>query len=1786
MHACLKAKLFALSLLLLASPSYATIRYVNDAQPNNNGDGLSWATAFKDLNLAISVAQAGDEIWVAQGTYKPTTNPAQTAASFSMKEGVAIYGGFTSGQANRNDRNPDPTTNNTTLSGDINNDGLPTGNSRNVVYNAFTLTKAAILDGFTITHGNSNAAYGGGMYNENSSPKIANCRFIGNSAQTGGGMYNISTTGNACSPTLVNCTFQNNSASFGGGMYNNARTGTSSPTLTNCAFITNTSASGGGAMYNDASSNMGGNSSPVLTNCRFSGNATTSTNTFGGAVYNIVNAANGTSDPVFINCSFQGNTSTGFGAAVFNFGGQSGVSSPTFTNCSFQGNSSSSNNGTLVNYSIAGSRSVPLINCVFFDNGGSNTIRNLVGGTATASYSLFESSVTGYLDGGSNQTTSVNPFVSTTGTELRTGSPAIDAGNNAANSTCTDLAGNVRKLNTIDLGAYEFGAALPYSATLGGTATISAGGAANLSVALGGGAAPYTVTYVPNGGSNTPVSGYTSGATIPVGPNATTTYRLVSVTDASGCAATLTGTPPGGSATITIQTGPQTRYVNASRPDDSGDGLSWATAHKYLQTALAAAQSGDQIWVAQGIYKPTTSTTDRGASFVMKENVKIYGGFTSGQTNLSDRNTNPATNGTVLSGDINNDNLPAGNSLHVVFNNDNGLTSAALLDGFTIRQGNADGTLVNGAGGGIFNSNSSPQIINCAFRENAASIGGAIYNWDGSTPQIINCTFRQNAATFRGGAIANNNSAPQINGCDFQENVTTYDGGAVYNTNSIFSIVNCSFLLNDADVGGGVYNGDNSNVELINCLFLNNTAAFGGALGNDLSTPRYVNCTFQGNSATINSATIRNNQTTINSEFVNCILWNSGPGNDSFIFRYSTFSYCVLDASAFQTFGDGGNNILVTESPFVSANSTELRACSPAIDAGKDAANNTTTDLAGNARKIRTIDIGAYEYQGTLPVITATLGGGGSICGVGSASLSVNITGGTGPYTLVYATNGDAQTTLTDYVSNSAIQVSPIQTTTYSLVSISDANGCTASTLSSSVNVTVTPGPTATVSGGGTACTGATAPSVIITLTGGAPYSITYSDGANSTTVNNITNNFYYITSPAAGTYTVTAVSNANCSGMASGSANVTITPRPDAPTISANPGNTTTNQPIIITASGCEGGTISWMASGGTGVADGNQYTISQPGSYTIGAKCTINGCISNFSNTLNPVISPCPTISATFNGTTAICNGANTGLNVSLTGGTAPYTVVYTDGSSNQTLSSYVSGTSFTVSPATTTNYTLVSVTDANGCTATLNTESRSTTVTVNPVPNAPTLSADPGTTTTNSPIIVWAAGCSGTISWNTSGGVDNGNSTYTFTNAGSYSISATCTLDGCTSPASQVLNVSIGSCILALDQPTVTDLSCFNSSDGSIVLTATGGTGTLNFTLNPGNVQNTTGNFTGLSAGTYTVGVTDATNCTATSGSISITQPTAVPAPSLSANPGNTTTNQPIVVTASGCSGTVAWTPTGGTGTSNGNQYTFSQPGSYMLSATCTVDGCTSPESQPLSLTIESCPTIALTTSGNKSIVLGSGSNCTELSANASGGTGPYIYNWTSNATPPASLTGPVINVCPEATTTYTVTVTDANGCTSNPQEVTVTVNDVRCGNKNQNVTICYYGVTQCVSDKIADRYLKLGATLGACGSGTNTRIGVPETTDAPLQLSLKALPNPVHDATTLEVLSPNAGIATFELIDVTGLKRRTYHENLVEGTNKIELNLGHLSSGIYLIKVVDAKNRPAAVRIIKN
>ena len=143
----------------------------------------SWANAC-ELRYALTQSVSGQEIWAAAGTYKPTGDTDRTA-TFQLKNGVAVYGGFpTTGDPGFADR--DSAANVTVLSGDLNgNDAGVTNNGENS-YHVVTGANGATLDGVTISGGNANGSspndFGGGMYNSSSSPTLTNVTFSGNSA--------------------------------------------------------------------------------------------------------------------------------------------------------------------------------------------------------------------------------------------------------------------------------------------------------------------------------------------------------------------------------------------------------------------------------------------------------------------------------------------------------------------------------------------------------------------------------------------------------------------------------------------------------------------------------------------------------------------------------------------------------------------------------------------------------------------------------------------------------------------------------------------------------------------------------------------------------------------------------------------------------------------------------------------------------------------------------------------------------------------------------------------------------------------------------------------------------------------------------------------------------------------------------------------------------------------------------------------------------------------------------------------------------------------------------------------------------------------------------------------------------------------------------------------------------------------------------------------------------------------------------------------------------------------
>ena len=156
-------------------------------------------------------------------------------------------------------------------------------------------------------------------------------------------------------------------------------------------------------------------------------------------------------------------------------------------------------------------------------------------------------------------------------------------------------------------------------------------------------------------------------------------------------------------------------YVDDDSACASNCGGSWANAFPTLQDALATAVSGDQIWVAAGIYYPDEgggqTDNDCSASFVLQDGVAVYGGFAGTETQRSQRD--PGTNVTVLSG---------GNTNYHVVTADAGVGSSAVLDGFTVSGGNANGVYPENRGGGLAISGGAvrSQVKEAGFQYRAA----------------------------------------------------------------------------------------------------------------------------------------------------------------------------------------------------------------------------------------------------------------------------------------------------------------------------------------------------------------------------------------------------------------------------------------------------------------------------------------------------------------------------------------------------------------------------------------------------------------------------------------------------------------------------------------------------------------------------------------------------------------------------------------------------------------------------------------------------------------------------------------------------------------------------------------------------------------------------------------------------------------------------------------------------------------------------------------------------------
>jgi parallel beta-helix repeat protein len=273
--------------------------------------------------------------------------------------------------------------------------------------------------------------------------------------------------------------------------------------------------------------------------------------------------------------------------------------------------------------------------------------------------------------------------------------------------------------------------------------------------------------------------------------------------------------------------------------------------------------------------------------------VALYGGFPTGGGNWEDRDPNDPNNETILSGDLNGDDVGFTNndenSYTVVTGS--GTNATAVLDGFAITASNANNYLhypePNGYGGGMYNDTGSPTVTSCTFSKNMAYYGSGMCNWNNSSPMVTNCTFSENSSVplmYKGGGMYNELSSPTVTNCTFTGNLTGAGGGICNNDNSNPNVTNCTFSGNEAGVGGGMYNQWGSSPIVSNCTFTGNLAASnsGGMANYSQSSPTVTNCTFSGNTAAADGGGMYNEDNS-SPTVVNCtFVGNSSSSSSSF----------------------------------------------------------------------------------------------------------------------------------------------------------------------------------------------------------------------------------------------------------------------------------------------------------------------------------------------------------------------------------------------------------------------------------------------------------------------------------------------------------------------------------------------------------------------------------------------------------------------------------------------------------------------------------------------------------------------------------------------------------------------------------------------------------------------------------------------------------------------------------------------------------------------------------------
>ena len=603
------------------------------------------------------------------------------------------------------------------------------------------------------------------------------------------------------------------------------------------------------------------------------------------------------------------------------------------------------------------------------------------------------------------------------------------------------------------------------------------------------------------------------------------------------------------------------------------------------------------------------------------------------------------------------------------------------------------------------------------------------------------------------------------------------------------------------------------------------------------------------------------------------------------------------------------------------------------------------------------------------PALTATISSSTNVsCNGGSnGGATVVAAGGVPGYTYSWSPSGGTAATTTG-------RLAGIYT-----VTVTDANSCTTS---QTTVITQPPAIVFSASQTNVACNGATNGAASVSVSGGiAPYTYSWAPtGGTGATATGL----------SAGSYTVTISDSNSCTRTAT----FNITQPPAIATtgsqtnVSCNGGS---NGNATVAASGGAGPyTYSWAPSGGTAAT----ATGLSAGTYTVTVTDS-NNCQSTHSFTITQP----PAISFVRSQTNVSCNGGSNGsATVAASGGTSPYTYSWAPSG----------GTAATASGLAAGNYT-VTVTDSNSCTNAATFAITQPTV-LTATTSSLNVSCNGGAN--GSATVVASGGTPGyTYSWSPAGGTA---ATASGLAAGTYTVIVT-DANGCTTTKTAAVTQPP---VLSATPASQTNVSCNGGTNGSASVVASGGVGPYTYSWSP--TGGTGATASGLSAGTYTVTVTDAAGCSKPQ-MFTITQPpalTATPASQTNVSCNGGSNGSATVAASGGTPGyTYSWAPSGGTAA------TATNLGAGIYTVTVTdANAC----STSTTFTITEPPLLTAAAGSQTNVSCNGGSDGSATVA-PSGGTAPYTYAWAPTGGFAATASG-------LSAGTYTVTVLDANSCST--------------------------------------------------------------------------------------------------------------------------------------------------------